>query len=488
LALIFFCVCGEEQNSKRRSECRFDASFSVTYDEDFHSFSATLMRIAYLDCFSGISGDMFLAALIDAGVAFELFQKTVADLNIGATLELSRVDRAGISATKLDVVVNGEKDMPREEFWAHRHEQVHSHVRSYTNEPHSREHGHLEGDGQEHAHQSHQARSLSSIQRIIAAAAISERAKRTASEIFLALGAAEAKIHDVGIEDVHFHEVGAADAIVDIACAAVGAEALGVEQFICSPLNVGGGTIGCSHGVVPVPAPATLELLQGAPIYSDDLQKELVTPTGAAIVKVLVSSFGSRPMMTTEKVGYGAGARNFSGHSNVLRLSVGETVPAMRHSGGADANLIEEEIAILEANLDDLNPQLIGYIVDLAFAEGALDVFTTPVMMKKNRPGTVLTVVTRLQHEEKLRALLFRESSTLGIRTRHEKRHALPRHYEAVVTPWGEVRMKVATVNGTVSQYAPEYEDCRRIAVAHHIPLKAVMQEAIRLYLDRKNG
>jgi len=449
---------------------------------------ATPMRIAYLDCFSGIIGDMFLGALLDAGVPFELFQKTVADLNIGATLELSRVDRAGISATKLDVVVSGEKDMPREEFWAHLHEQVGSRVRSHTNEAHSHEQSPLEGDEQEHARKSHRARSLSDILGVIAAAPISERAKRTANEIFLALGEAEAKIHNVGIEDVHFHEVGAADAIVDIVCAAVGAEALGVDEFICSPLNVGGGTVACAHGVMPVPAPATLELLRGAPIYSGDIQKELVTPTGAALVKVLVSSFGARPMMTTEKIGYGAGARNFSGHANVLRLSVGETAAAMRNSGGTDANLIEEEIAILEANLDDLNPQLIGYIVDLAFAEGALDVFTTPVMMKKNRPGTVLTVVARGEHEEKLRALLFRESSTLGIRTRHEKRHALPRHHEAVTTQWGGVRMKVATVNGTVSHYAPEYEDCRRIAVEHHVPLKTVMQEAIRLYLDRKNG
>jgi len=192
--------------------------------------------------------------------------------------------------------------------------------------------------------------------------------------------------------------------------------------------------------------------------------------------------------MTIEKIGYGAGARNFSGHANVLRLSVGEADALPLHSGDSGANLIEEEIAILDANLDDLNPQLIGYIVDLAFAEGALDVFTTPVLMKKNRPGTVLTVVARAVHEEKLRMLLFRESSTLGVRTRHEKRHALPRHYEGVITPWGEVRMKVATLDGTVSQYAPEYEDCRRIAVEHHVPLKAVMQEALRLYMDRKNG
>src|SRR5271165_3806414 len=427
------------------------------------------MRIAYLDCFSGISGDMFLGALLDAGVPFELFQKTVADLNIGASLELSRVDRAGISATKLDVVVDGEKDMPREEFWADRHEEADSH-----------EH--------HHPHDHHGARHLSAILSTIAAAPVSERAKRTASDIFNALGAAEAKVHNVGIEDVHFHEVGAADAIVDILCAAVGAEALSVEQFICSPLDVGGGAVACSHGVMPVPPPATLELLRGAPIYSGDIQKELVTPTGAAIVKVLVSSFGPRPVMATEKIGYGAGAREFSGHPNVLRISVGETQAAMFTSGGAASHYAEEEIVILEANLDDLNPQLIGYIIDLALAEGARDVFTTPVQMKKNRPGTLLTILAQPEQEEKLRALLFRESSTLGVRTRYEKRHCLPRRFEAVITPWGEVRMKIANLNGTVSQYAPEYEDCRRIAAEHHVPLKTVMQEAIRLYLDRKNG
>src|SRR5271157_4768947 len=425
----------------------------------------TPMRIAYLDCFSGISGDMFLGALLDAGVPFELFQKAVAGLNIGASLELSRVDRAGISATKLDVVVNGEKDMPREEFWGDRP---------------------CDADGGSHKHDRphdhHTDRQLSAILRIIAAAPVSERVKHTAAEIFRALGAAEAKVHNVGIEDVHFHEVGAADAIVDIVCAAGGAEALGFEQFIASPLNVGGGTVACGHGVLPVPAPATLELLQGAPIYSGEIQKELVTPTGAAIVKVLVSSFGPRPMMTMQKIGYGAGARDFSGHANVLRLSIGETTAAI------GAGSAEEEIAVLEANLDDLNPQLIGYIVDLALAEGARDVFTTAVQMKKNRPGTLLTVLALPEHEERLRALLFRESSTLGVRTRYEKRHALPRHHEAVITRWGEVRMKVGNLNGTVSQCAPEYEDCRRIAVEHHVPLKTVMQEAIRLYLDRKNG
>ena len=432
------------------------------------------MRIAYLECFSGISGDMFLGALLDAGVPFELFQKTVAGLNIGAELEHSRVHRGGISATKLDVVVNGKKDMPREEFWAQQHA------------------GSQESEAQpahKHSHDHHQARRLSEILHIIAAAPISEYARRTADEIFLALGAAEAAVHNVSVEEVHFHEVGAADAIVDIVCAAVGAEALAVDQFLASPLNVGGGTVACAHGVMPVPAPATLQLLKNVPIYSGDIQKELVTPTGAAIVKVLVSKFGPRPVMATERIGCGAGARNFPGHPNVLRLTIGEAREAATDAGSTgESDDAEEEIAILEANLDDLNPQVIGYIVDLAFAEGALDVFTAPVQMKKNRPGTLLTVLSRPEHETKLRALLFRESSTLGVRTRHEKRYALPRRHEAVVTPWGDVRIKVAHLNGSVSQYAPEYEDCRRIAVEHRIPLKTVMQEAIRLYLDQKNA
>jgi hypothetical protein len=236
---------------------------------------------------------------------------------------------------------------------------------------------------------------------------------------------------------------------------------------------------------MPVPAPATLELLQGTPIYSGEIEKELVTPTGAAIVKVLASGFGPRPAMTLETVGYGAGSRDFKGHSNVLRISIGESAGIAATSGTMAE---EQEIAILEANLDDLNPQLIGYIMDMALADGALDVFTMPVQMKKNRPGALLTILISPEREEDMRALLFRESSTLGVRVRREKRFALPRHHETVITRWGEVRIKVAGMNGAASQYAPEYEDCRRIAAEHRIPLKHVMQEAIRLYLDRQHG
>ena len=459
------------------------------------------MRIAYLDCFSGISGDMFLGALLDAGVPFELFEKTVAELNVGARLEHSRVDRAGIAATKLDVIVDGEKDMPREEFWEKQKSVASgqwlvaspeglgdrglgsSEPQENRTAHHSHEHGraHEQSSVATAEHHHHPARGLNEILKIIAAASISERAKQTASEIFVALGAAEAKVHNVGVEDVHFHEVGAADAIVDIVCAAVGAEALGVEHFVCSPLNVGGGTVACSHGVMPVPAPATLELLKDAPIYSGEIQKELATPTGAAIVKILATSFGPRPTMTTEKIGYGAGSRDFAEHPNVLRISIGEAALSQMES---PQEVPVEQIAILEANLDDLNPQIIGYIIDRAFAEGALDAFTTPVQMKKNRPGTLLTILARPENEKHLRELLFRESSTLGIRTRHEKRYALPRRHEVVNTQWGEVRIKIATLSGEVVHYAPEYEDCRRIAAEHHVALKTVMQEAIRLYME----
>ncbi len=305
---------------------------SVTYDEGFSEPLTVPMRIAYLECFSGISGDMFLGALLDAGVPLDLLRTTVAALDVGATLELSRVNRGGISALKLDVVVNGEKDMPREEFWAlqHQNSDQHEHAPAYADgasQPHS--HSHAVRHDKSLALEQHSARgggrNLTDILRIIAETPISERARQTASEIFLALGAAEAKVHNVDAQHIHFHEVGAADAIVDIVCAAVGAEALGVDRFVASPLNVGSGTVACAHGVLPVPAPATLELLKEASIYSGDVQKELVTPTGAAIVKVLVSSFGARPAMTTETVGYGAGARDFAGHANVLRISIGET-------------------------------------------------------------------------------------------------------------------------------------------------------------------
>jgi uncharacterized protein (TIGR00299 family) protein len=474
------------------------------------------MRIAYLDCFSGISGDMFLGALVDAGVPTQLLEQTVAALNIGARLEISCVKRNGIRATKVDVFSHGEKDLPREIYWeqktgqhdhgnvGHSHEPGHSHAKTVEpvallehnyalqNAPPARQatsaqaksvtvpsghasHSPEHGIDNNHKH----GRGLNEIRSIIADAAISDGAKATATAIFEALGAAEAKIHATDIESVHFHEVGAVDAMVDIVCAAVGAEALGVDEMVCSPLNVGGGTVKCAHGILPVPAPATLELLKNAPIYSSGIQAELVTPTGAAIVKTLAKRFAPFPQMSIDKIGYGAGARDFDGHANVVRLTVGED--------SSDAAHDQETITVIEANIDDLNPQVFGYVMERLLEDGALDAFGMPVQMKKNRPGMLLTVLCRNADASKLTDLIFTETTTLGVRQREEKRRTLAREWVTVATRWGHVRLKVASMNGAITNYAPEYEDCRRIASEHQVPLKTVMQEALQLYRNGKH-
>jgi pyridinium-3,5-bisthiocarboxylic acid mononucleotide nickel chelatase len=517
------------------------------------------MRIAYLECFSGISGDMFLGALLDAGVPPEVFTRTVEALGVDARLEISRVDRSGISATKLDVIAAGEKELPREEFWEealgnqnsaispataladahspsleqkraeqhshdtspqagapalHEHGASHEHSHSQTppraavphehghDHQHSHEHGHSHSHGAqasspadnhsketshlhaaEHSHShSHPHRGLKEIRQIIHAAHISQSAKDRAIRIFEALGAAEAKVHNTDIEKIHFHEVGAIDAIVDIVCASVGAEALGVDEWICSPLNVGGGTVVCAHGAFPIPAPATLELLKNAPIYSGEIQKELVTPTGAAIVSVLASRFSQFPTMKTAKIGYGAGTRNFKNSPNVLRISVGET--AAQH----ESPFPVEEITVLEANVDDMTPQIFGYVMEQALQNGALDAFGTPVQMKKSRPGMLLTVLCRTEDSQRLTKFILAETTTLGVRMRRESRAALTRRHVSVSTKWGDIRMKLANLNGSISNYAPEYEDCRQIAKEKKVPLKTVMQEAIKVYLENTNG
>jgi uncharacterized protein (TIGR00299 family) protein len=488
------------------------------------------MRIAYLECFSGISGDMFLGALLDAGVPLEVFTRTVEALGVDARLEISRVDRSGISATKLDVIAAGEKELPREEFWAealstqqstlnsaksfpvghsHSHGEEHAHAHSHSHGSHSHDHEHSHGaeashdhshqhshdqshsheDSHIHSHEhdhhsghTHSHRGLKEIRQIIRAASISQSAKDRAIRIFEALGAAEAKVHNTDIEKLHFHEVGAIDAIVDIVCASVGAEVLGVDEWICSPLNVGGGTVVCAHGTFPIPAPATLELLKNAPLYSGEIQKELVTPTGAAIVSVLASRFSHFPAMKTEKIGYGAGTRNFKNSPNVLRISVGET--AERH----ESPFPVEEITVLEANVDDMTPQIFGYVLEQALQNGALDAFGTPIQMKKSRPGMLLTVLCRTEDSQDLTKLILAETTTLGVRMRQESRAALTRRHVSVSTKWGDVRMKLANLNGSISNYAPEYEDCRQIAKEQKVPLKTVMQEAIKIYLENTNG
>jgi hypothetical protein len=413
------------------------------------------MRIAYLDCFSGISGDMFLGALVDAGVSPKLLEDTVAALDIGARLEIKRVARGGISATKVDVYSNGEKDLPREVFWE---QQDHDHA-------------------SEHKH----ARGLNEIRDVIEKSAIGGNAKRTAIKIFEALARAEAEIHNTPVERVRFHEVGAVDALVDIVCAAVGAESLAVEEWVCSPLNVGGGTVKCAHGTLPVPAPATLKLLHDAPVYSSGPQVELVTPTGAAIAKTLSARFAPFPAMKIEKAGYGAGTRDFLEHPNLLRLTIGEALPA--DAASVSPTTSNDRITVLEANLDDLSPQVLAYAMERLLAEGALDVFSVPVQMKKGRSGALLTVLAKIEDANRLTRLIFAETTTLGVRRREEQRQTLSRRWENVNTAWGPVRIKVASMNGTVSNYAPEYEDCRALAEAQHVPLRTVIQEAIQQYL-----
>lgn len=422
------------------------------------------MRIAYLECFSGISGDMFVGALVDAGVSPRILQEVVEALHLGARLEISKVMRNGIAATKMDVWVGDKKELPGE---AH-HEHTHAHE-------HDHQHGH------KHEHKHDHGRSLHEIRRILSDAKIEDRAKQRALAIFQELGEAEAKIHNTTVDKIHFHEVGAVDAIVDITCAAVATEALKVDEWICSPLNLGGGTVQCAHGRLPVPAPAVLEILKGVPVYSSGIEKELTTPTGAAIVKTLATRFGTVPACKIDATGYGAGTRELPSQPNVLRITIGESLELAR-------GVAPEVISVLEANLDDLNPQVFGYVMDRLFDAGALDAFGTPVQMKKGRPGMLLTALSRTEDAQKLANIIFAETTTLGVRMREQHREVLMRRSVSVKTSWGDVRMKVANLNGKVMNYAPEYDDCRRIASEHGVPLKTVMQEAIRVYLDQQNG
>ena len=390
------------------------------------------MRIAYFDCFSGISGDMTLGALLHAGVPLEHLRAELNGLAVpGWEICPEKVWKNGMAAT---------------------------YARVQTQETHTH-------------------RSLSIIEDILRKSRLATPVRERAIAIFRKLGEAESVVHDVPIEEIHFHEVGAVDAIVDVVGACIGFHFLGIERFACSPLNVGGGTVTCAHGTFPVPAPATLELLKDAPVYSSGVQAELVTPTGAAIVKTLAHRFTSFPQMTVDKIGYGAGTREFAGHANVLRLTVGEVATEFTDKSTA------EMITVLEANLDDLNPQVFGYVMDRLLEEGALDVFGVPVQMKKNRPGMLLTVLCHPKDASKLEQIIFAETTTLGVRQRHENRQTLARKWISVTTQWGDVRLKVASMNGTVTNYAPEYEDCRRIAAEHKVPLKNVMQEAMRKYL-----
>ncbi|HLK65849.1 MAG TPA: nickel pincer cofactor biosynthesis protein LarC [Bryobacteraceae bacterium] len=379
----------------------------------------------YLDAFSGISGDMLVGALADAGADRDAIISAIASLDVGATVSFERVKRCGIAATKYHVDVHDQQ--------AHRH--------------------------------------LSHIVKIINRAELSKRAQHDAIAVFERLGQAEATVHMVPIDHVHFHEVGAADSIADIVGACVAIDQLGISAIFCSPINVGSGTVKTEHGILPVPAPATARLLENAPVYSRGPALELTTPTGAAVVSCLAESFGVMPSMKLVRTGYGAGGHDFKEHANVLRVTLGERTQA------------EEalNVAVIEANIDDSNPQILGYATERLMGAGALDVSVQPLLMKKDRPANLLRVIARPEHRETLVQIVFNETTTLGLRIYEAERRVQKRSWVEVETRYGKVQVKVSGEGN----YAPEFEDCRRLAIETGVALKHIIAEANYAYLNR---
>jgi pyridinium-3,5-bisthiocarboxylic acid mononucleotide nickel chelatase len=395
-----------------------------------------MTNLAYLDCSSGISGDMFLAALLDAGVELDRLRAELAKIDLGPyEFTQNRVMRGGLAGNHVDIVAPGKQP--------HRH--------------------------------------LSHIEKLIGAAAIDDVVKQMSVQVFRRLGEAEAKLHNQPIEKIHFHEVGAVDAIIDIVGVCLGLTMMGSPELVCSPLNVGGGRVEAAHGTLPVPAPATAELLKGIPVYSTGVESELVTPTGAALVSTLATGFGPVPAMTVERIGYGAGATDLPGHPNIARLMLGEKAEGARIAPG---RAVDETVLVMEANIDDMNPQLYGYLAEKALAAGALDVTCTAVQMKKNRPGLLVSVISKPELESKLTRLLFEETTTIGVRIMQARRKVLDREVVTVETAYGAVRMKVAQLDGKIVNAAPEFEDCRRLAGEKSVPLKEVMLAAQAAYTE----
>ena len=386
------------------------------------------MRTLYFDCFAGASGDMILGAAVGAGVDANALREQLSLLNIdGFSLDFETVDKAGLSATLARVHT------------------VHEH---------------------EHRH-------LSDIEKIINNSQLAGAVKQRAIAVFTRLAEAEAHVHNEPIERVHFHEVGALDAIVDVVGAAICFELLNIERFVCSPLHVGSGTVDMAHGRFPVPPPAVAELLKGVPYYSTDIKGELVTPTGAAIITTVCSEYGPMPLMKAEQTGYGAGAREYEKFPNALRIIVGET---------ASARNSEEQLLMIETNIDDASPQIIGHVMDRAFALGARDCYFTPVQMKKNRPGVLLSVLCDRELKEAVMEMLFNETTTLGVRSYEVARRALERRMVTVQTAYGPIDVKVGNLNGRVVNAMPEFEQCRDAASKAGVALKEV-EDAARLAL-----
>jgi len=384
------------------------------------------MKTLYFDCFAGASGDMILGAMVAAGVEPRELLRQLSLLNVeGYSIEFQAVDRSGISATYARV-----KTPP------------------------------------EHAH-----RHLSHILKIIYDSQLSAGVKERAARVFSRLAEAEARVHNQPVESVHFHEVGALDAIIDVVGAAICFDLAGIEQFACSPLHVGSGSVDMDHGRFPVPPPAVVELLKGVPVYSTEVKGELVTPTGAAIIATVCSEYGPLPKMELQQSGYGAGTRQYDKFPNVLRVLIGETDV---HTAS------EERLWMIETNVDDMSPQIFGHVMERALEMGALDCYFTPIQMKKDRPGVLLSVLCRPGHKENLTGMLFAETTTLGVRSYEVQRRALEREIVQVETQYGSIDVKVARLNGHVVNEMPEYEQCRAAALKLGVPLR-VVESAVRL-------
>ncbi|MBA2257461.1 MAG: nickel pincer cofactor biosynthesis protein LarC [Acidobacteria bacterium] len=416
-------------------------------------------KTLYFDCFSGVSGDMVVGGLLDLGLSFEDLRAALGSLAVEHAVGARRVLRAGISATKFSVTDPHQSDLhsPHSDAGAH--------------PPHTHEGGSHPPHSHEDASHHH---SLKEIAAFIERSALSPEGRDRAIHLFDRLARAESAIHGTPLDRVHLHEVGALDSIIDIVGAVYGLETLGADQVISSPLNVGSGTVTCAHGVFPVPAPATARLLEGVPVYAGEVRMELVTPTGALLVTEYAGAYGPLPPLTIRSIGYGAGDRDPEKHPNVLRLIVGD-----------EASTSTERIVEIACEIDDMNPQLFGPLMERLHAAGALDVFYAPVQMKKGRPGTLVTILSKPALRETLTGILFSETTTIGVRYQEMMRERLDREIHSVVTPVGTIRFKVASRDGRRINAAPEFDDCARIAAERAMPIKDVQAIAMKAWLDR---
>jgi uncharacterized protein (TIGR00299 family) protein len=437
------------------------------------------MRTLFFDCFNGASGDMILGALIDAGVPLDGVRAALGSLAIdGYDIAADRVLRAGVSATKFRVLEHGEPTgahaVPAERHHHHHHD---DHGHAHHDRPHGHGHDHHHDHDAGHSHGHHTHRSLPEIFALIDRSALSATARQRARQLFERLAAAEAAIHQMPVERVHLHEVGALDSIIDIVGAVYALESLKVERVVVSPMNVGRGMVQSAHGVFPVPAPATVSLLGEAPVFSRGPEAELLTPTGALLLTAYATEYGPLPAMRVAATGYGAGDRDFRDTPNVLRVLIGEADEL--HPKAHDP------VIVVESEIDDMNPQLFGPLMEQLYGAGALEVFFVPVQMKKNRPGTLVSVLTSPGRRQAVVDVLFRETTTIGVRHAEWQRECLERRIAEVDTPFGVVRVKVASRDGRLMNAQPEFDDCAARAREHGVATKDVHAAAMSAWLSR---